>query len=771
MKLSIEKPSFTCLRITPDPSARNWRTEDIARSIADSFKLPIDRVSRDGKSVSYESANKFAYEMVFGNSTVRFYFHVPKALENVYLRRLQSVWPDATIEEDHTKVIPLDVDRCAVHELVYKHHDMYSLHTDAKDNAPLQSLLEAGRLLAGNEYAEDGKTILRHGETGTVFCLFEPIHQPTWRNEMEITWQKLREQGKVPKKWDNFSFRNIAMTTAVGVANGLKEVVTTVSDLVGSSGDNMFKDKPIDPLASQYAMEQLTQSTRRKASAPSIRTYIWAVVQAKNEPKRDDLKRAETISRALASAFGDLSADNELQAHLLTSAKKKAVIDSMHTKKLPVLPVGKNVFSVAEVGKLIQIPGRELQEKYSEVAALDNREVEVDKAVTKGGLLLGSISYRGQKQTVYLPLTADKKTWDEGCLPSVAIGGMGQGKSTFGANVIVQFVMGGFGALAIDPAKGGIYEDVSKCLPKEKIIRIQLGDKPFSLDFRETKHSTKSKTRLANRLVSFFNDNTDETGGQTKRFIKAAAHAMQGDKLREILTIFEDKEYRADAISKMPDGLHKSTLKEFHSYEDRRQRQILSPIYNRFETILGDEYLVECFECDEGLDMVELLQERKAIIIDVPKGVVGQEALDVIVNLLSAKIDLAMTMRPEENQFPFAVVLDEPAQFLKSADLWKEAAVQSRKWRVKYVWLFHEWVQLPSDLRKIIKSALPHLHLYASSRDIFADLRDEIYPFTPEDGIRLKRFHTINVIRADNRVVTPFIGYMNDPTRAKEVKQ
>src|SRR5690606_40312830 len=53
-------------------------------------------------------------------------------------------------------------------------------------------------------------------------------------------------------------------------------------------------------------------------------------------------------------------------------------------------------------------------------------------------------------------------------------------------------------------------------------------------------------------------------------------------------------------------------------------------------------------------------------------------------------------------------IFDEPHQFLRSAKLWKAAAVESRKWRLGYIWMFHSWEQIPRDLREIIRAANPH---------------------------------------------------------------
>lgn len=91
--------------------------------------------------------------------------------------------------------------------------------------------------------------------------------------------------------------------------------------------------------------------------------------------------------------------------------------------------------------------------------------------------------------------------------------------------------------------------------------------------------------------------------------------AMRIGKLSEIVRIFEDKEYRTKATALMKDGLHKITLEKFNNEGDKRQAQILASIFNRLDIILGDEYLSECMDSNNGIDLVELMEQKKAIII------------------------------------------------------------------------------------------------------------------------------------------------------------
>jgi len=247
---------------------------------------------------------------------------------------------------------------------------------------------------------------------------------------------------------------------------------------------------------------------------------------------------------------------------------------------------------------------------------------------------------------------------------------------------------------------------------------------------------------------------------QTERFLFAAVVAMKTRKLGEILKIFENDLYRQECIKSMPDGINKTTMIEFGAYEPARKRTILAPVYNRMAVIFRDQYLADCMECEDGLDFWELMQQKKVVIIDIPDDTFDPLAKDLLVNLICTKIDIAMRLRPEENQFPYFVIMDEPHQYLRSAKLWTAAAVESRKFRVKYCWLFHSWEQIPSELAEIILSAGPHFHIYRSSEKTYRSLKHFLEPYSLEDVTKMPLYHAINIIRANLETTRPFMAKM-----------
>lgn len=743
---------YITIQITPDSSVRNYRTEDITRTLADQFQLPLDRLIKEGfKIKGIKAQERASFEISFREGKIKFYMTIPKHVLPLIQKRLQSVWDKVSIEqiERHSD---LNLKHSVIYESLYSKHDMFSLHTDAKDNLPLNSIIEAGRLVSEDEKA-------------SIFMYFDPMHQISWHSELQEAWKRLRS-GTTPRKW-NASFREIFKMVASGFASLLREIMGGVSEVISDGrNNNEYMQTASDPEASQFSIYLLSDATKAKMNRPAIRTHIWTIAEANDEI------RADITAKTLARSFSDLSGDNELiEKRVHSERKRKAIFNTYETHKPPKVNLQANKMSTAEAGKLIQIPGYELQEKYKEIERIEQTQIEIQNKnlLDDRGLLIGETTYKSLTTKVYQP-TNDV---DELCLPHVGIGGMGQGKTQgLLVNYLLEMCNKGFGGLAIDPAKGEIGDEIDQAIKKnfidaDKVERIDLGKTIFALDFCEALYDERAKARLANIVVHFFNV-ADETTGQTERFLRAAVLSMQTGRISEIMNIFQTEKGLDEAIENLKnndDEFNASTLIEYQESSHAMRRKILGPIYNRINDILGDPFLAKCLKSEKSLDLVKILSDKKIYVFDVMAKDLDKVAIDLIVSLLSLKIDLAMRMREKitKKEHPFLVAIDEPHQFSKSTKVWEDAVVESRKFRICYFWTFHYWEQIPNKLQKAIRSSLPHYHIYPTTTLTFQSLKDEISPFTVQDALKLKRWHAINIIRTGGENAEPFMAKMSSP--------
>lgn len=732
--LDREPIEMTQFMITPDRTADNKHVHDLFRAVSSFYASWYDILS--GK----KNNGAFWWDIMMKHDEIRFFCTVPKAWEREIHMHIENTWPLSSIEEvvNHTE-IPMSSDVC---EMKYRRNNIFALQTDRRiEYEPLNSILSIISEMKENDLAR-------------VCICAEPISRLDWQDYAERKHTEF-QKGSTPKR-TRLSKKEIFVSVGEMIINTLQSLFDTVDSAMSKEP---IKKEQTDDLEKRWIMidGQLSRGTVNKIRVPTFNTYIRIASHS------SDQHRQQIILRTISNSFNDLTADNELERSDIHPKIKPSIIKELNTYRIswPTrLDFDKNKMSNEELSRLVELPTAGLQDMYAdELPTLSGRQIEVPTALTEGGIPIGEVSFKKESVPVYMPV----KDWDQLCLPTCVIGGMGSGKTKgFGCQRAIGYVQCGYNAVIFDPAKSEVWQQIEAGLPKEKRKRILLGKEVISLDFREAMRSPAARGRLAQIILAFFDDNSDAAGAQTQRFLRAAVMGMRTGKLKEIMDIFTDGAYRKTIIQGLKEGMHKTTLMEFDGYKPDRQRQILAPIMNRLDIILGDPYLEKCMNADRGIDMIDVLSEKNmCTVFDIPDRLNTREAKDILINLLSFKIDAAMSLRKDE--FPTAIIYDEPHQYLRSAKLWKNAAVEARKYRLAYHWMFHSFNQIPRDLIQIIKDAGPHYYLYQTSQQTYKLLSEEISPFTLEDGMNTKSRHAICALRVGDHRMTPFMARMIKP--------
>lgn len=723
-------------QITPDRTTHNRKVHDLFRGFSSFYVNPLDQLR--GKT-----GGAFWWDVMLEPESIKYFATFPAEWQKEVLSMLKNTWEGASIERgdglNGTK-IPWTAD---VVQMKYRRSDMFSLKVDNRmEHEPMDSILS---IVAD----------LEAGDVARYSICAEPTSRLDWQDRAE----KLQEQfkrGTTPKR-RRWSQRDAAIGVGEFIARVLQSALDGIYTVLDSGDDKTKQPKQDDYEKRLLTLDGLSPGTVKKPRLPVFNTHIRMAAYS------EDTNKQRIIVRSMANSFNDLTAENELERHEYPDKLKPTIMKELNSFRISLptrLDFDKNKMSNEELGRLVETPTAYLQDKYKDALdALDSRQIDVPALLLKGGIPLGTVSFKKTMKEVFFPVN----NHDQLCLPSCVIGGMGSGKTKgFAANRAIDFVKAGFSSIVFDPKKSEVWEQVAAGLPEHQRQRILLGEFLLSLDFREALHSKAARNRLAQILLKFFEDNADAAGAQTQRFLQAAVFAMKTGRLKEIIQIFQDKAYRQRVIKEMPEGMHRLTLEQFDNESAARQNQILSPIWNRLNVILGDEYLSACMDAVDGLDMVQVLSKRgMCTVFDLPDRLNTREAKDVLVNLLSFKIDIAMSLR--EDLFPVAIIYDEPHQYLRSADLWKKVAVESRAYRLSYHWLFHSWEQIPRDLAQIIKDAGPHFYIYNSSKTTYKGLAEELAPFTIQEGLSTKVHHAICALKVGENRMTPLTVKMKAP--------
>jgi hypothetical protein len=509
----------------------------------------------------------------------------------------------------------------------------------------------------------------------------------------------------------------------------------------------------------------LTRGTMNKRRAPTFNVWVRLAAQS------PDRNRAQMLVRLMSTSFNDLTADNELERCEYHPRIAPVIIREMNTYRITWPTIAdrtRTVMSNEEAGRLVELPTAALQDQFPGIDAFDPKRIAVPAVFTKEhGLYVGDVHQRKQNVRVLFPTS--KRYWDDIGYSTVVIGGKGQGKTKgFACNRAVEYVKAGWSSIVFDAAKSEAWDVISKALKPQQRRRYLLGEQVIRLDFNEILTSADARGRLSEIVLSFFEDHTDTAGSQTQRFLQATVMAMRTGLLYEIVRILNDRDYRADTIAAMPEmvagdmrNFHRDTLAEFHGYSADRQRQIVAPIMNRLNVILGNPYLSRCLQASEGVNMTDIIRTPGVCtVFDIPDRLNSRYAKDVLVSLLSFKLDIATPQRTDEQMFPVGVFYDEPHQYLRSATLWRHFIAEARKYRMAYHFMFHSFSQLPTDMVEILKDAGCHYVVYQPEETTFNPLKRQLAPFTLDEALAIPKHHAICALKCGDSRLPAFIAHM-----------
>jgi hypothetical protein len=403
--------------------------------------------------------------------------------------------------------------------------------------------------------------------------------------------------------------------------------------------------------------------------------------------------------------------------------------------------------------------------------------LEIPESLRHKGIPLGEVTHKGQTTSVVWPTN----NVDELCMPRVIIGGMGTGKTMFGAGFATDVLREGFSVFAIDAADGDFTDVIRDSLPigfpEDHIVDLDFGNlqNPIPLNWGEVSRRTSGGREVANaissHLVSFLTRYATEAGDRTERYLRAAGKAVfladPEATLLEVFLMLCSSEYRKNILGAIMDLRLKELWDDFEHMTDGMKAQVIAPVLSRLDVMLNNEYISNCLlqKPKAGVDHIDFRawadgdkRGPYCILLRAPKSVLMDEGTDAIITWLIAKLWLAILTRidqPTNLRKPTFLIMDEPAQYLGSGrggvkSTWGSMITESRKWRLGLVFMFHEWQQLGKELGGLIKSAGAHYVLYSSSKETFQGLSEEISPFTIEEAIKIPTHSAICIVKADS---------------------
>lgn len=359
------------------------------------------------------------------------------------------------------------------------------------------------------------------------------------------------------------------------------------------------------------------------------------------------------------------------------------------------------------------------------------------------------------------------------------IGKTGTGKTTLSENMAIQDIQSGRGVGIVDP-HGEFAEKMLDFVPSNRVndvIYFNPADLDYPIAFNVIeKVDSEHRHLVASGLVGVFKKIWAETWGPRLEYVlRNAILALleyPGSTLLGIMRMLTDKEYRKKIIAQINDPVVRSFwVDEFAKYPDRFMAEAVAPIQNKVGQFLTSPLIRNIVgQTKSSIDIRKAMDEEKILIMNLSKGLVGEDTSNLLGAMLITRIQLAAMSRvdiPEGERKNFYLYVDEFQNFATEA--FATILSEARKYRLDLV-LAHQYIaQMSEEVRDAVLGNVGTMVCFRIGANDAVYLENEFAPeFTVQDLVNLDFAHVYLKLMIDGMASRPFSATTLSPFKRPE---
>ncbi|MEW9920375.1 type IV secretory system conjugative DNA transfer family protein [Marimonas sp. MJW-29] len=284
------------------------------------------------------------------------------------------------------------------------------------------------------------------------------------------------------------------------------------------------------------------------------------------------------------------------------------------------------------------------------------------------------------------------------------LGQTGTGKSTLLANMARQDAHQGTGFCLIDP-HGDLAGELAADL-EDRALYWDVADPSSPYGYNPlTRTKPALRPLVASGLIDTFKKQWAEAWGVRMEHLLRQALLVLLDQpkadLGDILTLFLDRGFRAEALSRVTDPhLLQFWQKEFPAMNYKTAADGIAPIANKLGAFLSHPVVRQAV-CDptEPLRLRRIMDQGEPMLINLARGRLGSDIANVLGGLLVSNLIHAAFTRtdlPSADRLPFFLYVDEFHNF--TTDALADLLSETRKYGLGVVLAQQHTTQTASDV-------------------------------------------------------------------------
>lgn len=606
---------------------------------------------------------------------------------------------------------------------------------------------------------------ITYDETLSMQVCIKPLHESLIREERNNL-----DKVKKPKKWASLlSLLSSLFTNLTKTADDKKEPEKKEEKPLFNSSQSSDIDKKFDD-------ELFDVQIRLFAASPSY-------------------QRSELIIQDMIRLFGQytysgLNSFKFKWLHNLTDFAKTLVSRTWSQKYSFAWLFNRKpqtALSIKELSSLYHFPHarfnknpRIKRQKYKIVPAPDH--------LPKDGLLIGYNIYSGVHKEIRI-------TDQDRFRHFYCIGQTGTGKTTALLAMAKDDLINGRGFTFIDP-HGDFCENLLDYFPKERIddlIYFNVADFNNPIAFNVLEAGTvEERDVIVSDLIEMFVSmyGHEIFGPRIQDYFRNACYCLMeqpdGGTMSEIVRLFVDKAFNKIKVDKITNPVVRHWRDKTYNSMGDREKQEMIPYFQAKFSPFTDNSIVRniVWQPQSSFNMFDAMQQNKIILVNLSKGLLGEESSQLLGRFLSTQIKVAALRRasiPEAERNPYFLYVDEFQNYVSKS--FESVLSEARKYKLGLA-VAHQYIdQLKQgglwwqiDLSKAIFGNVGTMMSYKVWAPDAEFLEKEYSPeFGQQDLVNMDRFKWVIKLSVNTQPTRPFsinvINPYTPPIHTKEKKQ
>lgn len=346
------------------------------------------------------------------------------------------------------------------------------------------------------------------------------------------------------------------------------------------------------------------------------------------------------------------------------------------------------------------------------------------------------------------------------------IGQTGVGKSGLLELLTISDIYSPFGFAVVDP-HGDYALSTLRRIPAERandVIYFNPADTDFPVAFNPMEVTDpKLKTHTASELIGVLKRMFDSWGPRLEYILRYSLLALldyPNATMLDITRILTDKHFRNEVLQHVQDPVVRNFWTvEFASWNDKFAAEAVAPVLNKVGAFTANPLVRNIIgQPKSSFSIRQIMDERKILIVNLSRGLVGEDNASLLGALLVTKIQLAAMSRadiPADQREPFYLYVDEFQNF--ATDSFATILSEARKYGLNLTVANQYIAQMPMEVKDAVFGNVGSIVAFRMSADDSRTMLKYFEPkFTEYDLVHMHNRHFVISMTIEGEKVPGF---------------